>query len=92
MQNTQTYNFIQKSFLLCIILQLNSDGKFHPKKSLCQPFDPCGVSVQQSQNQGGFSGTAMLPGAATFCLQCVSSLGRQKGQWDISQMASSVTH
>jgi hypothetical protein len=54
MQNTQTYNFIQKSFLLCIILQLNSDGKFHQKKSLWQAFGSCGVSVQQFQNQGGF--------------------------------------
>lgn len=54
MQNTQTYNFIQKSFLLCIILQLNSDGEFHQKKGLCQAFGSCGVSVQQSPNQGGF--------------------------------------
>lgn len=40
MQNTQTYNFIQKSFLLCIIPQLNSDGKFHQKKSSARRLVP----------------------------------------------------
>lgn len=32
MQNIQTYNFIQNSFLLCIILQLSSDGKSHRER------------------------------------------------------------
>lgn len=45
MQNTQTYNFIQNSFLLCIILQLCSDGKSHRERErdLCQVFGSCGI-------------------------------------------------
>jgi hypothetical protein len=35
--------------------------------------------------------TAALPQAATFCLQCAFSLGREGWQWDKCQMASSVT-
>lgn len=34
MQNIQTYNFIQNSFLLCIILQLCSDGKSHREREI----------------------------------------------------------
>lgn len=51
-----------------------------------------GLVVFPIHDLGGFRGRAVFAGAATFCLQCASSLGREKGQWDTCQMASSVTH
>lgn len=45
MQNNQTYNFIENSFLLCIILQLSSDGKSQRERDLCQVFGSCGIPI-----------------------------------------------
>lgn len=51
-----------------------------------------GVSVLQPRVWSrGIWETALLRWAATFCLQCASSLDREKQQWDKCQMASSVT-
>lgn len=93
MQNIQTYNFIQESFSLCIIPQPGSVGKFHKEKggNPARCLTLVAFLCCRPQSEGDASETAALGWAATFCLECASSLGREKRQWDKCQMASSVT-